>query len=81
MSQPIHIKIKIDPQPMEKWDKKTDLANWEGEGGAVHDMPSNQLPAESPVQKGDILKVLDGKVVVEEDEYFYEIRVEKQSKK
>ncbi len=81
MSQPIHLKIKMDPQPMEKWDKEPDLNKWEGEGGAIHHMPSDELPAESPIQKGDLLKVLDGRIVVEEEKYFYEIRVEKLSMK
>lgn len=79
MSQPIHLKIKIDPQPMEKWDKDPDLNNWEGEGGALNPKILNGLPDDSPVQKGDLLKVTDGQIILDDDEYFYDITVEKQT--
>lgn len=79
MSQPIHLKIKMDPQPMEKWGTKPDLNNWESEGGAVQPETFDQLPDDSPVRQGDILKVTGGRVVVENEEYLYEIIVEKQT--
>ncbi len=78
MSQPIHLKIKIDPQPMEKWGTKPDLNNWENEGGAIYPKTFNKLPDYCPVQQGDILKVAGGRLVTENEEYFYEIIVEKQ---
>ena len=77
MSQPIHLKIKMDPQPMEKWGAKPDLNNWESEGGAIHPGTFDKLPDDSPVQQGDILKVTGGHIVVENEEYLYEIIVEK----
>jgi hypothetical protein len=72
MPQPIHLKIKMDSQPMGKWRTKPDLNNWDREGGAIYPKTFNTLPDDSPVQQGGILKVTCDRFVTANEEYFYD---------
>lgn len=49
-----------------------ELERWEDEGGSSTDLHEILEDIELPLKPGDTFEVLDGKIVFEDDHYFYQ---------
>ncbi len=67
-----NIKVKLEKSDHLK-EYLIELERWEDEGGSSTDLHRITEDIELPLKPGDTFEVMDGKIVFEDDHYFYEI--------
>lgn len=65
------IKIKLEKSDHLK-EYLGELERWEGEGGTISDLHEILEDITLPIRPGHTLEVVEGKIVFEDDDYFYE---------
>ena len=69
MKKSIKIKLKRSDHLKEYVEE---LERWEGEGGTISDLKEILDDIDLPLRPGETLEVVDGQIVFEDDDYFYE---------